>query len=161
MKALLHFDGACRGNPGGLSAGAAVLTVQIPEIRQPIQVGPQREIVGVNVQRAATEKITVHGPVFHGTNNEAEWQGLLAGLHEAAILGVQDLEIYGDSKLVIMQVTNQWRVKTPHLQPLHAEARTLLQTFKRWSATWIPREENSEADRASNEAIDNPRKHRP
>lgn len=142
MKARLFFDGACRGNPGGLSAGGAFL-----EVVQPIRT--RTDVVGMN-RRA----ISIHGPVFNGTNNEAEYQGLLVGLREAARLGVEDLEVFGDSKLVIMQVTNEWRVKTPHLKPMHAEARALLRNFKRWSATWIPREENREADRASNEAIE-------
>lgn len=135
----MHFDGACRGNPGGKSAGAAVLFFHDPDGR-------------------LASTLTAHGKVFHGTNNEAEWQGLLAGLHQALKVGVKHLTIRGDSKLVVEQVRGNWRVKTEHLKPLHGEAMALLENFDSWQISWVPREHNSIADRASNEAIDHPRR---
>lgn len=141
MRAILHFDGACRGNPGGLSAGGAVISFPYgPD-------GPD-----------TASRLTVLGAVFQGTNNEAEYHGLLAGLHEALEVRVRHLEIFGDSMLVVRQVKGEWRVNKAHLRPLCAEAMTLLKNFDSWTIAWVPREQNREADRASNQAIDSPRK---
>lgn len=161
MKATLHFDGACRGNPGGRSAGAAVLKFVIRASDNPERIDFPNGVGlmvydkdGTTFVRAESKPIVVLGPVFNGTNNEAEWHGLLAGLHEALKLNVDDLTIYGDSKLVVEQVAGRWRVKKPHLKPLHGEAKALLANFDRWSIKWIPREHNTEADRESNHALD-------
>lgn len=151
MRATLHFDGACRGNPGGKSAGAAVLSGMRFEDQA-------ADSLAYAMGKVPPKPVVVRGPVFHGTNNEAEFQGLLVGLHEALIIGVQHLEIRGDSKLVVETIAGRWRCKAPHLKPLHAEALALLDQFRSWKISWVPREQNKEADRASNEAIDNPRK---
>ena len=45
----------------------------------------------------------------------------------------------GDSQLVIFQVTGKWKVQTPHIRPLHAEATALLARFKRTDVQWHPR----------------------
>ena len=52
------------------------------------------------------------------------------------------------------QLHGRWRVKDAKLQPLHAEARRLLQRFDRWTAVHVPRAQNSAADALCNEAID-------
>ena len=59
-----------------------------------------------------------------------------------------------DSKLVVEQVSGRWKVKHPDLAELHREARRLASGFDRVSLDWIPREENSHADRLANEAMD-------
>lgn len=141
MRVKIFFDGAARNNPRGPSAGAAVL-VWAPD--------PSKNYAGAT--------LTVHGQVFEGTNNVAEWTGLILGLQEAVRLGVRDVDIYGDSKLVVLQARGEWRVKKPHLMPLYETAKALLDRLGTYSLNWIPREENTLADRASNEAIDNPRK---
>lgn len=139
MQATLFFDGACRGNPGGLSAGAAVIQFHKPD-----------------GELAST--LTVHGEVFRGTNNEAEYQGLLVGLQELRRLPipVREVRIFGDSKLVVSHVRGDWRVKSAHLSRLHRQVKSLLLKFDSWEISWVPREQNTLADRASNEAIDNP-----
>ncbi len=45
----------------------------------------------------------------------------------------------GDSQLVIYQVTGKWKVKTPHIRPLHAEAVQLLAQFKHADVQWHAR----------------------
>ena len=57
------------------------------------------------------------------TNNESEYLALIAGLRAASELGCADVEVIGDSKLVINQVSNVWQVKKPNLVPLWEEAR--------------------------------------
>jgi len=52
------------------------------------------------------------------TNNTAEYNALLWGLHRACELGVKHLAVVCDSQVVVRQVTGQCRVKRPHLTPL-------------------------------------------
>ncbi len=67
--------------------------------------------------------------------------------------GLHGAEICGDSKLVISQVTGAWKIKEPHLKslaaPVIARLRTLDARYR-----WVPREQNAEADRLSNKALD-------
>lgn len=167
MRATIHFDGCTKPTNPGPSAGAAVLKIMEdvkskdgyvkfshPPTAVTYEYGPKAS----NVVTGHQKPITVLGEVFHGTNNEAEYQGLLVGLHEALKRGVKHLKIYGDSKLVVYQIGGHWRVKKDHLKPLCGEALALLAEFDSWTAEWVPRHLNKEADRASNEAIDNPRR---
>lgn len=136
MRATMHFDGACKGNPGP-AAGAAVLYFDNVIPRHPV---PH------------------HGERFVGTNNEAEWKGLLVGIHAALKAGVKHLTIHGDSKLVVEAVAGRWKCKAPNLKPFHGEAMALLQNFEHWEIHWIPREQNRQADHASNVALRQPRR---
>lgn len=75
------------------------------------------------------------------TNNQAEYRTLIAAL-ESLIQTPDvdpasvDLEICGDSKLVIEQVAGRWKVKHPELRPLHATARDLVRQFRTVTLTW-------------------------
>lgn len=122
MKAIIHFDGACKGNPGGPVCGAAVIQLD----RETIETG-------------------IYNP--HGTNNTAEYKGLIAGLKKCLELGVKEVEVYGDSNLVVSQVNLVWKVRTPELKPFQAQARELITKFESWTLTWIPREQNKQADK--------------
>ncbi|MFH1057426.1 MAG: ribonuclease HI family protein [Pseudomonadota bacterium] len=126
----LHADGGSRGNPGPAGAGAALLD---PSGRQ---VGAWSRYLG------------------RVTNNVAEYQALLLGLGEAAKLGVRRLEVRLDSELLVRQIGGQYKVKSPALQPLFAEARRLLAGFERASVRHIPREQNHLADALANQAMD-------
>jgi ribonuclease HI len=125
----LFFDGGARGNPGE-AAGAAVL----------IMPDGQKHLVSKYLKFA--------------TNNEAEYCGLILGLKKAQSLGIQNLDIKGDSNLIINQVNKKWKVKSPNLQNLYQEACDLLKEFNRVSLNWIPREKNKLADQAVNQCID-------
>jgi ribonuclease HI len=59
-----------------------------------------------------------------------------------------------DSKLIVEQLAGRWRVKDAKLIPLWETARRTLRGFERWSATHVPRAQNSVADRLCTEAID-------
>jgi probable phosphoglycerate mutase len=59
-----------------------------------------------------------------------------------------------DSKLVVEQMTGRWRVKHPDLAPLHRRAGELAANFQRITYAWIPRAQNSRADRLANEVMD-------
>jgi ribonuclease H / adenosylcobalamin/alpha-ribazole phosphatase len=131
VKVVVEADGGSRGNPGPAGYGSVVWSAD-------------RSIVLAESKRA----------IGRATNNVAEYRGLIAGLEEAAKLHASEVAVSMDSKLVVEQMSGRWKVKHPDLAELHAQARTLASRFDRISYTWIPRAENSHADRLANEAMD-------
>lgn len=131
-RLVVEADGAARGNPGPASYGAVVRDAQTGEV-----LAERAEVLG------------------HTTNNVAEYSGLIAALEAAFEIdpGAQ-VDVRMDSKLVIEQMAGRWAVKHPNLKPLALRARALIpvQSQVRW--TWIPRAENSHADRLANAALD-------
>ena len=84
------------------------------------------------------------------TNNQAEFRALIAGLEAAlAIAGQkamsQSVAVRGDSQLVIRGLTGEWKVKHPGLQPLHRQAKVLLDRFGSVDLAWHPRRESVKA----------------
>lgn len=130
MRAILYADGASRGNPGPSGAGAVLLDAD---------------------GRILAELTRFLG---HATNNIAEYNALILGLEEARRLGVDEIDVRMDSKLVVEQMRGAWRVKHPNMKPLALRAGELLATFARRSITHVPRDENLIADALSNRAID-------
>jgi len=63
-----------------------------------------------------------------------------------------NITIKGDSALVVKQVTGKFKVRTPHIKPLHKKAMSLMVQFRNLNITLVPRENNSEADRLSYKA---------
>jgi len=128
---IVEADGGSRGNPGPAGYGALV--------RDPAtgQVLAER---GETIGRA--------------TNNVAEYSGLIAGLEAVADYEPASVEVRMDSKLVVEQMSGRWKIKHADLQPLALKARALAQRLPRVTYTWIPREQNSAADRLANQALD-------
>ena len=87
------------------------------------------------------------------TNNVAEYTGALYGIRRAIELGATQIELYMDSKLVICQLSWEWKIKNQDLRNIHSEIGEVLWDIK-ISYTWIPREQNTEADALSNKAMD-------
>ncbi len=131
MKVVVEADGGSRGNPGPAGYGSVVWTSDRSRV-----LAESKQAIGI------------------ATNNVAEYRGLIAGLAEAAKLHATEVAVSMDSKLVIEQMSGRWRVKHPDLKELNAEARTLASQFDRIGYQWIPRAENSHADRLANEAMD-------
>jgi ribonuclease HI len=88
------------------------------------------------------------------TNNVAEYKAVLLGLDLARSLGATDVEVVNDSELVARQIGGQYKVKQPHLKPLHAEAMDSLRRFERWAVRSVRREQNERADELVNQALD-------
>ena len=126
----IQFDGGARGNPGP-AAGAAVVTC--PD---------------------GTEQVVARYIGDCHSNNEAEYAGVILGLREINRLGAQHVEIVGDSKLVIYQLSGRWRVKAEVLQKYYRAARKLIEPLLECRYRWVPRMENATADQAVNDAID-------
>ena len=87
------------------------------------------------------------------TNNVAEYRGLIAGLELAAEHAPDaEIAVRMDSKLVVEQMAGNWKIKHPSMRPLAIEANRLAPIGTTF--TWVPRAENSHADRLANEALD-------
>jgi ribonuclease HI len=127
---VIHIDGGSRGNPGEAGYGVFV-----------------EDTEGGAVAR-------LYGYIGVATNNVAEYQGLINGLRFALEQGARRVRVFSDSELVVKQINGAYRVKHPAMVPLHREACVLLGRFTRWTIGHVPREQNREADRLANRALD-------
>ncbi|MFN8141908.1 MAG: ribonuclease HI family protein [Solirubrobacterales bacterium] len=130
MKLIVNVDGGARGNPGPAAIGIVV-----------------RDGEG-NVLQDLGETIG------EATNNVAEYRALIRGIGLARDLGATELQIHGDSELVVKQMLGQYKVKHPDMKPLHAEAKAALEGLDSWSISHVRREQNAEADALVNQALD-------
>jgi broad specificity phosphatase PhoE/ribonuclease HI len=127
---IIEADGGSRGNPGPAAYGALLKDASTGEVLAEIG-----ETIGV------------------ATNNVAEYRGLIAGLLLAAEYAPDaSIEVRMDSKLVVEQMSGTWKVKHPAMRPLATEANRLAPIGTTF--TWVPRAQNSHADRLANEALD-------
>ncbi|WP_372494112.1 MULTISPECIES: bifunctional RNase H/acid phosphatase [Nocardia] len=128
---IVEADGGSRGNPGPAGYGAVVWDADHAQV-----LAERKQALGI------------------ATNNVAEYRGLIAGLEAAAELGAREVEVRMDSKLVVEQMSGRWKVKHEAMIPLADRARRLVAGFDRVRFQWVPRAENSHADRLANEAMD-------
>lgn len=133
---VIEADGGSRGNPGVAGYGALV-------------------------RDGVTGRVLWEGaaPLGKESNNVAEYSGLIAGLK--AVLRIDagaDVEARMDSKLVVEQMAGRWKIKHPDMRTLALEARDLAAQISAAggsvSFTWIPREQNKDADALSNDGMD-------
>ena len=130
MRVVIEADGGSRGNPGPAGYGAVILDTD-------------GEVL---LERQGGLGVT--------TNNVAEYRGLIAGLEAAAELGATEVDVRMDSKLVVEQMSGNWKIKHPNLRPLAAAAAELAAGFASVTYAWIPRAANTRADALANEAMD-------
>jgi ribonuclease HI len=88
------------------------------------------------------------------TNNVAEYRGLLAALELARRLDARSLVVHADSELVVKQMNGVYKVKHEKLRPLFLEARSLASLLPAFTIRHVRREQNRDADRLANEAMD-------
>ena len=131
MRVVVEADGGSRGNPGPAGYGAVVF-----DAARACVLAERKEALGI------------------ATNNVAEYRGLIAGLAAAQDVGADEVSVRMDSKLVVEQMSGRWKIKHPDMIPLAAQAKTLASGFSCVDYTWIPRNQNSHADRLANEAMD-------
>jgi len=124
-----RIDGGARGNPG--PAG-----------------------IGVLLEDDAGGRDEFYGYLGSATNNVAEYTALLVLLHHSIGRGASRLTIYSDSELLVKQMRGEYRVKNPRLQQLHAAAKRLMSKIPQVTLQHVRREENREADRLANQAMD-------
>ncbi|MGI4895997.1 MAG: reverse transcriptase-like protein, partial [Janthinobacterium lividum] len=127
----VEADGGSRGNPGPAGYGAVVKDSATGEVLAEVA-----ESIG------------------RATNNVAEYRGLLAGLRAAhGIDPGARVEVRMDSKLVVEQMSGRWQIKHADMRALADQARALIRPGA-VDFGWIPRAQNSDADRLANEAMD-------
>ncbi|RVW15989.1 Retrovirus-related Pol polyprotein from transposon 297 [Vitis vinifera] len=80
------------------------------------------------------------------TNNIVEYEACITGLETALDLGIRQLEIHGDSNLVIKQTQGIWRTRDEKLKPYHAYLDLLIDRFDVLRYIHLPRAENQFAD---------------
>jgi len=132
-EVIIYCDGGARGNPGPAAIGAVVLDASTDP---PERVATVSETIGVT------------------TNNVAEYRACIAGLEAAAPLRARRARVRADSMLMIKQLRGEYRVRQPHLVPLHAEAKRLLQQYDEVDLQHVRREHNVDADALVNAALD-------
>jgi ribonuclease HI len=130
MRLTVNVDGGARGNPGPAAIGAVV-----------------RDEGGEIVLERAER-------IGRTTNNVAEYRALLLGIAAAKELGGEEVELVGDSELIVRQVEGRYKVKDATLRELHAEAKQALAGLERWSIRHVKRAQNADADRLVNAALD-------
>ena len=80
------------------------------------------------------------------TNNIVEYEACITGLETALNLGIRQLEIHGDSNLIIQQTQGIWRTRDEKLKPYHAYLDPLVARFDELRYIHLPRAENQFAD---------------
>jgi ribonuclease HI len=127
----IFIDGACRGNPGPASVGIVFYA-----------------------PGSSTPTHRLHKAIGRTTNNVAEYTAMLYALQEAHMRGIREVHVRTDSELVARQLIGTYRVKDPNLKQLFDQVIHLSQDFTKFQVTSIPREQNVEADRLANLALD-------
>ena len=127
---VAHSDGGARGNPGPAGYGVVI------KDESGRKVAALSEYLG------------------HQTNNFAEYQGLIAALEYAIQHGPKALKLISDSELLVRQIKGIYKVKNATLQDLHGRAKQLIAKLEWFSIGHALRENNQEADRLANDAMD-------
>ncbi|MDX6288181.1 MAG: ribonuclease / adenosylcobalamin/alpha-ribazole phosphatase [Frankiales bacterium] len=131
-RLIVEADGGARGNPGPAGYGTVVRDAESGEVLH-------------EEGRALGRQ----------TSNVAEYRGLIAGLRAAAAIDPDaDVEARLDSKLLVEQMSGNWKVKNEGLRPLASEAAQLVRGLGNVRFTWVPREQNTAADALANQAMD-------
>ena len=130
IEYIMKFDGCSKGNPGPSGAGAVIYK-------------NNEEIWG--------------GCHFVGekqTNNYAEYSGIILGMQKALNMGITRIHIYGDSNLVVKQLSGEFRVKSPSLFSIYTVAKDLTFKFEEIKINHIYRADNARADELANLALE-------
>lgn len=128
QKITIHTDGGARGNPGPAGIGA--------------------------VLEYDDEKILLKEYIGEATNNQAEYKAVIMALEKAKEIGAQEVDVFLDSELVQQQLSGKYKVKNPDLGSLFVKVWNLSQNFKKIKYIHVYRNDNKEADKLVNEAID-------
>jgi ribonuclease HI len=96
----------------------------------------------------------LYGYLGRASNNVAEYQALIHALRYALEQGATQVDVFSDSELVVKQIAGTYRVKHPDMVPLHRQAASLMSRFRKATLCHVRREQNKDADRLANQALD-------
>ncbi|XP_077230120.1 uncharacterized protein LOC143863318 [Tasmannia lanceolata] len=116
----MYFDGAVNKQGRGIGA---------------VLVSPRKEYTPISIKLQ-----------FDCTNNMVEYEACIAGLEAALVLNIQDIDVFGDSILIICQTKGCWRTKEDKLIPYHEYLGSLVSKFRNISFTHLSRVKNHFAD---------------
>ncbi|XP_064993952.1 uncharacterized protein LOC135630722 [Musa acuminata AAA Group] len=116
----LHVDGSA--NAKGAGAGLVLVTPDGRSIERSFRFG------------------------FRATNNEAEYEALLAGLQLALEMWVTDIRVITDSQLVARQLDGGYEARDPTMAKYLAQVKSLATKFAHFELSNVPRSENQRAD---------------
>jgi len=135
-KCNLYFDGACTPvNPDGdMGIGFSI-----------IENGKEVYDLSHYIPKEEWKTTT--------SNNLAEYLALLQGLKRAYTDGYEEINVYGDSMLVIKQMSGLWKIKNGSYVPIANKVKDFVKLFNKINFTHIPREENNRADELSKRDI--------
>ncbi|KAJ4785019.1 RNase H family protein [Rhynchospora pubera] len=123
---IIEFDGASKGNPGKAGAGAVVRS------KDGRVIAKLCEGLGIT------------------TNNVAEYRALLLGLKYAFEKGCKNVQVQGDSILVVRTVNGQWKGRKEHVKELCEKIKDLEKKFGSFKIKFVKREFNADADAQAN-----------
>ena len=129
-RVILNIDGASRGNPGPAAIGVTIKD-------------ENNRLIGHIAEK-----------IGNTTNNQAEYLALIAGLKKAISLGAKEISVNSDSELLVKQVQGHYRIKNAGLKELYSEVVKLVYSLASFRIVSIPREQNREADKLANMALD-------
>lgn len=127
---IIYCDGGSRGNPGPAGLGAVIYDKD------------------KNILVEISEYLGVT------TNNQAEYRAVLKAIEKAKDLKASHLNFYLDSELIVKQMSGEYRVKNKDLLPIYTKIRQHILEFKEVNFFHVRRENNKEADRLANLAMD-------
>ncbi|XP_077230237.1 uncharacterized protein LOC143863459 [Tasmannia lanceolata] len=117
---IMYFDGAVNNRGQGIGA---------------VLVSPKKEYIPISIKLQ-----------FECTNNMAEYEACIAGLEAALILKVQEIDVFGDSILIICQTNGNWKTRESKLIPYNFYLESLAKKFKSITFTHLSRTKNHFAD---------------
>lgn len=148
MNITIYSDGGARGNPGDAAIGCVI---QNANCKNPFR---------HSNDNAKCKIFKISKYIGEATNNQAEYKAVIAALsyiqeNQGDFSEDLEIECFLDSKLVVEQLNQNYKLKNEGLKPLFWQARDLiLKLGGKVSFQYIPREQNQEADRLVNEALD-------
>lgn len=135
-KVIVYTDGGARGNPGPAA-------------------------VGVVIKDSSGRTLKSYGEMIgETTNNEAEYRAVILALQKLKLIfgGKKaiklSVDVYMDSELVARQLKGEYKIEEERLFPLFIKVWNLKMDFGKVLFNHVPREQNKEADRMVNEALD-------
>ena len=140
MKVIVNTDGGLITGPFG-RAGAQTTMTSCGFV---IKSNPQGKKLLEGGQMTGKE----------GTNNDAEYEGVILGLKSALELGATHVTLRVDSQMVCYQITGKYQCKHDHLRAHLRHAKSYAKMFKKFRVEWVPREQNSRADGMCHVAMD-------
>ena len=125
----LFTDGGSRGNPGPAGIGGVLFK--------------DNKLI-----------VKFFGYIGKTTNNQAEYKALIKGLELVKKRKIEEIECFLDSELVVNQMNRKYKIKDKDLGPLFVKVWNLSLGFKKIIFSHVTRENNKQADKLVNLALD-------